>query len=52
MTGQSCALLLVNNKENFKCKSCVFNQTFELGANSGPTSDFRWCQAIFYGFVD
>ncbi len=32
MTGQSCALLLVNNKqrENFKFTSWVFNQTFEL----------------------
>ncbi len=41
MTGQSCALLLVYNKklENFNFTSCVFNQTFELGANSGPTSD-------------
>ena len=41
MTGQSCALLLVNNKtlENFKFTSCVFNQTFDLGANSGPTSN-------------
>jgi hypothetical protein len=42
MTGQSCALLLVNNKklENFKFTSCgVFNQTFELRANSGPTFD-------------
>ncbi len=41
MTGQSCALLYVNNKklENFKFTSCAFNQTFELRANSGPTSD-------------
>ena len=41
MTGQSCALLLVNNKilTNFKFTSCVLNPTFELGANSGPTSD-------------
>jgi hypothetical protein len=40
MTGQSCALLLVNNEklENFKFTSCVFNQTFELRANSGPTT--------------
>jgi hypothetical protein len=33
--------LLVDNKklENVKFTSYVFNQTFELGANSGPTSD-------------
>ena len=50
MTGQSCALLYVNNKklENFKFTSCVFNQTFELGANSGPTSD---CAAKPYFMV-
>ncbi len=41
MTGQSCALLLVNNKklENFKCTSCVSLSDLRIGANSGPTSD-------------